>query len=430
MNLPEARVETLESGLQTIFYNLPHHQSTSARLLIKAGSIHDEIDAPGVAHFFEHCTFNGTEEMPTPESVEDFSKQHRISKNAMTSMTGTTYIADSLDCEPVISLVTQLAMSPLLREHDMELERSAIIDEARGHQYAHGYEDMKMAAMAIGGDRYARLGTGEIQDIENISISDLKLFYERHYNLGNMILAVCSGAPIDEQREIATRLTYNSGLGERGNPVKLNLPWHRQQSPTLIHQPNLSNDAQTSITLLYPHLPARDSRHATVRNIAATVLNKAIQQKLRTDTQLSYGPSAGIQCINNTNNGLREYFGSTYLTAAVSTPDAVRALRMITGAVIAEIGNQAGEAEDMLDVLSNVSRYIAESTPSAIVNGLLNKAADGDSYDPSSSKEMAGDITTDEIIEEARILTGTNSHLIAKGPDKEVLERLKENSIV
>ena len=67
---PAVRKGTLPNGLT---YYLRHNEWPEKRAFFyiaqKVGSIQEEEDQRGLAHFLEHMCFNGTTKMPTPRST-------------------------------------------------------------------------------------------------------------------------------------------------------------------------------------------------------------------------------------------------------------------------------------------------------------------------------------------------------------------------
>ena len=91
----DVRMGTLDNGLT--YYIMPHEKPedrVELRLAIKVGSLFEEEDQLGVAHFLEHMAFNGTESFPE-NSLIDYMESIGMSfgahVNALTAFDRTIY---------------------------------------------------------------------------------------------------------------------------------------------------------------------------------------------------------------------------------------------------------------------------------------------------------------------------------------------------
>src|SRR5690606_36867393 len=92
---PRITRATLENGLT--YYVLPHQKPKDRAqlwLVVNAGSVLEEPDQQGLAHFLEHMGFNGTRRFPKQELVDFFEKsgvRFGADLNAYTSFDETVY---------------------------------------------------------------------------------------------------------------------------------------------------------------------------------------------------------------------------------------------------------------------------------------------------------------------------------------------------
>ena len=87
---PDVRIGTLANGLT---YYIRHNERPGGRaelrLAVNAGSVDEEPDQSGVAHFVEHMLFNGTEQFPENELIDvlrGFGAEFGADINAYTSL--------------------------------------------------------------------------------------------------------------------------------------------------------------------------------------------------------------------------------------------------------------------------------------------------------------------------------------------------------
>ena len=92
---PKAVFGSLDNGLKYIILpNSEPPKRVSLRLHLMAGSLMEEDDQQGLAHFMEHMAFNGTKNYPADEMVEFFQRlgmAFGADTNAHTSFDETVY---------------------------------------------------------------------------------------------------------------------------------------------------------------------------------------------------------------------------------------------------------------------------------------------------------------------------------------------------
>ena len=189
ISLPKGSVEgRLSNGLRYIILPnaLPRH-SVEVRMVMNVGSLQEEDDQRGSAHFLEHCAFIGTKHFPKRALVDYFEGQGmKFGRdiNAFTGFDRTIYwlsLPYYSDHREVLD-ITFLALRDWLCDIDFDnervkKERGVIVEELRGYQQNDDFYSLKM-----GHNRYAeRIPLGTEQDINSIDGNRLKAFYKRWY---------------------------------------------------------------------------------------------------------------------------------------------------------------------------------------------------------------------------------------------------------
>ena len=101
---PKAEFGTLENGLRYVI--LPHDEPpgrASIRLYMDVGSLMEENDQQGMAHYLEHMAFNGSRHFQGGEMVEYFQRLGMgfgADTNAHTSFKETVYMLELPKVEP------------------------------------------------------------------------------------------------------------------------------------------------------------------------------------------------------------------------------------------------------------------------------------------------------------------------------------------
>src|SRR5262245_43711290 len=196
---------SLPNGLQFfIRQNSRPAKRVLLRLAVKAGSLEENEDQQGLAHFIEHMAFNGSEHFAPGELVKYFeSTGARLGPhvNAYTSFDETVYMLElpSDKADIVTKGFTALAdfaggLSFIPAE--VEKERGVVIEEWRGRLGAGSRISDKQLPVLYYNSRYAeRLPIGKPDIIRTAPPERLRSFYDTWYRPEKM--AVVAVGDID-----------------------------------------------------------------------------------------------------------------------------------------------------------------------------------------------------------------------------------------
>ena len=182
---------TLGNGL---VYYVKHNEEPRDRahlsLVVKAGSILEEEEQRGLAHFVEHMAFNGTERFAKQQIVEyleSIGSTLGADLNASTGFDYTQYFLEIPTDDPEIletafQILSDWAYAITFAPDEVELERGVILEEWRlGRGFGARFQD-NWFPLIFGDSRYnerSPIGLPEI--IETAPVQRLRDFYERWY---------------------------------------------------------------------------------------------------------------------------------------------------------------------------------------------------------------------------------------------------------
>ena len=181
----------LSNGL---VYYIRHNEEPRERahisLIVKVGSILEEEDQRGLAHFVEHMAFNGTERFAKQEIVEyleSIGSNFGPDVNASTGFDSTQYYVEIPTDDPEIlekafQILSDWAFAITFAPDEVELERGVILEEWRlSRGFGARFQD-NWFPLIFGDSRYterAPIGLPEV--FENAPAQRLVDFYERWY---------------------------------------------------------------------------------------------------------------------------------------------------------------------------------------------------------------------------------------------------------
>ena len=188
---PAVRIGTFENGL-TYFVrqNSRPLERAELRLVLKAGSVLEDDDQLGLAHFVEHMAFNGTERFEKQELVdylERIGMRFGPDLNAYTSFDETVYMltvptdADSLLIRG-LDILEEWSSAVSFDPEEVEKERGVVVEEWRLGRGAQARMLDQQIPVLFHGSLYAdRLPIGSVDILQTFPHEALTRFYEDWY---------------------------------------------------------------------------------------------------------------------------------------------------------------------------------------------------------------------------------------------------------
>ncbi|MDR1929221.1 MAG: insulinase family protein [Treponema sp.] len=196
------RQGTLPGGLRYYILenSLPRNRAYLT-LAVNAGSVLEEEDERGLAHFVEHMAFNGTRRFPEAELIDylrSLGMRFGPEVNAYTGFDATVYgIETPTEEEDGVKRIPEKALAILddwtgalsFNPKDVDDERLVIMEEYRARLGAQDRVWQKIMQAIYQGSRYAgRLPIGLPEVIENAPAEKLLRFYKTWYRPENMAI--------------------------------------------------------------------------------------------------------------------------------------------------------------------------------------------------------------------------------------------------
>ena len=188
---PQITMGKFANGLSYyIRANKKPEKRAELRLTIKAGSILEEDDQQGLAHFVEHMAFNGTKNFPKQELVsfiESLGMRFGADLNAYTGFDETVYMLQVPTDKPetldrALLVLEDWARNVTFDPAEIEKERGIIQEERRLRLGAGARMMDKLFPILLKGSRYAdRIPIGKPEIIQGAKPERLKKFYADWY---------------------------------------------------------------------------------------------------------------------------------------------------------------------------------------------------------------------------------------------------------
>ncbi|HWV70644.1 MAG TPA: insulinase family protein [Pseudosphingobacterium sp.] len=205
------RMGTLPNGFSYfIKTNKQPEKRATLYLANKVGSILEEENERGLAHFLEHMNFNGTKHYPENELIHYLERagvKFGADLNAYTAFDETVYqlplpTDDTALWKNGMQIMRDWAADATLDSGEYEKERGVILEEKRLTQRASNRMQTQFWPTLFNFSRYAvRLPIGEEEVIRKADLQQIRNFYKKWYRPDLQALIVVGDVDIDRVEE-------------------------------------------------------------------------------------------------------------------------------------------------------------------------------------------------------------------------------------
>lgn len=257
---PQVKVGRLANGLTYyIQKNDRPEKKLELRLVVKAGSILEDADQLGLAHFTEHMAFNGSANFRKHELVsylQSIGVKFGADLNAYTSFDETVYILPiptnrKANINKGFLVLKDWASGLTFNHADIDKERGIVLEELRLGKGASDRMNKVLLPKMFNGSRYAdRLPIGTEAVLKNFNYDALKRFYRDWYR-PDLMAVVAVGDIEPREAERLVKLHFGS-LKNPPNPRPreyATIPARSETEALVITDKEASSD---SLLIRYP----------------------------------------------------------------------------------------------------------------------------------------------------------------------------------
>ena len=227
---PDVRIGKLDNGLT---YYIRHNNWPENRaefyIAQKVGSIQENDDQRGLAHFLEHMAFNGSKHFKGNELLrwcESIGVKFGTDLNAYTSIDQTVYNISNVPTtregivDSCLLILYDWADGLLLEQEEIEKERGVIHEEWRLRTSAQQRMLERDLPKLYPGSKYGyRMPIGLMEIIDNFERPFLQAYYEKWYRPDNQAIIVVGDVDVNKVEEKIKGMFADIKLPE--NPEKV-----------------------------------------------------------------------------------------------------------------------------------------------------------------------------------------------------------------
>lgn len=439
----------LDNGM--MYYLRENHEPESRlelRLVVNAGSILEDEDQLGLAHFVEHMLFNGTERFPKQTLMaflQRIGMQIGPDVNAYTSFDETVYqLQVSTDSMEVVRKAFQVledwAAHATLSDEEIDNERGVVIEEWRSGRGAAGRMLDQELPVILGESRYAeRLPIGDTLVIKQSSYEAVRRYYETWYRPDLMAVVAVGALDVSTMKSLVEE--HFAMIEPHENP--------RERStfdvPYMDTRYKVVSDAEygffpvLSVSYRQPVAPLKtvgDHRQRLVGSLARGMLSQRFNEIAEDGTRAPFliaGTSAGEIVRGVPRFNLTAYANEDSLVAALRTLilEAERAKQhpFTTGEfsrykeLFLRSREEAYNERENTPSARLVSSYVNHFLEDAPIPGVVNEYSPAQMLLPTITLEEVSMYLSEALSSEDRVVT-------VNIPEKPSLEWLTEEMLV
>jgi len=290
---PNVKVGKLANGLTYyIRKNAKPEKKIELRLAVNAGSVLENNDQRGLAHFMEHMGFNGSKNFPKNELVDYLQKtgvEFGADLNAYTSFDETVYILpipadDESVVEKGFTVLEDWAFNNLFDKNEVEKERGVVLEESRLSKGSDERMSRQYFPRLFNGSKYAeRLPIGKDEILKTFKPESLKNFYKTWYR-PNLIAVIVVGDIDPAVAEKKIKAHFSKFTNPANAPVRPSIISIKQRTAP---DAMVVTDEEATNTFLEVYnfvKPAKklktwaDYRESTVEGLVSSLINQRLTE--------------------------------------------------------------------------------------------------------------------------------------------------------
>lgn len=416
--------------------NAKPEKKVELRLVVNAGSILEDKDQQGLAHFCEHMAFKGSKHFPKTELIsylQSIGVEFGADLNAYTGFDETVYILpiplDKPDnLENGFLMLEDWAHNCNYEDEDIDKERGVILEESRLGKGANDRMFRKIYPKEYAGSKYAlRLPIGKDSIIRTFSHGTLRRFYHDWYRPDLMAVIIVGDLdPAEAERLLRKHFSAISNpLNEKPRSFAA-VPTRQTTEAMLVTDKEATHTIVRMQFPFYKEPPTttlKNYRRDLVKSFFVSMLNQRLLEISKQENPPLTFPSAEFGSLARGYDG----FGIGALTV---NDDAGKALTALTVELerVKKYGFTAPELERAKkEQLSDLERSLLEKdkTESAnyaqeyIDNFTTKEPIPGIAKEYEYTRELLPGISLEEVNQVIDPIRSNGSRLlVVQGPEK------------
>lgn len=292
---PAVKIGKLSNGLT--YYIRQNHKPENKlelRLVVNAGSILEDDEQQGLAHFTEHMAFNGSSHFQKNDIVsflQSIGVEFGADLNAYTSFDETVYILPiptekKENVEKGFQILEDWASTVAFNPDEINKERGVVLEEERSGRGAEERMFRITYPKMLEGSKYAdRLPIGKVEILKSFKPEAIKRFYKDWYRPDLMAVVVVGDiAPAEAERLIKEHFSGLKNPPDSKPRPLAEVPARTKSEGLVVTDKEATHHL---IDINYPYKPVKDQttlgayREYLMRSLFTSMLSQRMQELMQ-----------------------------------------------------------------------------------------------------------------------------------------------------
>lgn len=317
--------KTFKSGLRLITVPMPDTPSVTVTVWAGVGSSKEKRDKAGIAHFFEHIVFKGSQKYPSAKKIAEAVDSFGGEQNAFTGkeLTGFYVKAPVNRFEDAFDVVTDMVFSPLIPSDEVEKEKGVIkseIDMYADTPMRHVFDIFGEEMFRGSPLQHQVIGTKKT--VDSITREDFLDYQKKFYTPDNIVITIAGGVSATKAEGLVnsnlkilnSKPSNNSNLNTNNSDLSPSKPCIRVE--------NKQTD-QAHLIVGYRGFGFSDNKLRWAEDVLQAILGGGMSSRIFTEVREKRGLAYAVKTDNHnyTHDGsFQTYVGTTPQKA----PEAVK----------------------------------------------------------------------------------------------------------
>lgn len=402
-------IKQYENGLRLVVNTSKNKDIVSFKVFVKAGSMDEDENNLGTAHFLEHMFFKSTKKHTAKELLTRFDF-FGANQNAYTSNTKTCYYFQSLseNLKNCIELYSEMFFNRDYNKEEIENEKNVIIEELKRDEDIPSSKCIRLAVNSLFNETpYQHDIIGTEESVRKISKQKLVDFKNKYYNAKNIVISVSGNVTMAKISKLVERYFVkkfkNENLYVREdkfyslNAKEKYIAFNKDNQQSCVYiitdLGNLSTHKRRAYLLYYA--------------ILGLDMSSKLFQRIREEKGFVYDISANSTVL------LKNSFGEIiFQTSSDNVDEALKEIKC----VINECANGDITEEELTKIKNKISSELTYDTETNSAIASANGSSLTDKNYIEKDEDIINDIksiTLDEILECAKEVASNNNFVVS-----------------
>lgn len=296
-----------KNGIRLI-YKKTKDKWASFQLGVNCGSINENPNEFGLAHFLEHLFFKSTKTRKTKELLETLDALGAHT-NAFTDHHLTCYYYKSLteNFEKCFNVYFDMFTNGAFYKDEVDAERKVILEEISLYEDRSWYNlSDKCDGIIFDGTPYAHPILGERSIIKNTSIDEILAFKQKHYTSNNLVISIAGGVSFKKVVNLINN-TFCKVFNTQKEPFKIEKKEYKQKLSQKILNIQ-KKDSQANLVAYFKGVSSDDPQYHA-QTLYVYMMSGGMSSRLFSYLREEHGYCYDTRIIKNLSNDNLCYLG-------------------------------------------------------------------------------------------------------------------------